>query len=215
MIHIFWKFIIRLLIKIKRILDFCKYKIVRHKMTYARQGQQVTSIDDLPELSDVETMRGRGNMYAPPPSGGHGGGYARSNDQSFAKAYNLQQQSHHNVQHILQHNPHIGENLTQEQAKKYHGVIRRKHVPSPEAGMEPYHGYPNEGYHHEMQGEQMEAPQQSNPALTDISCLDIANHVSDCPICSKFYNNDKTVYIIVIVVLAIVCLLLLKKVLDV
>jgi hypothetical protein len=48
-----------------------------------------------------------------------------------------------------------------------------------------------------------------------INCIDIAKHVQDCPICSRFYNNDKTTYVITIVVLSIVCLLLLKKILNV
>ena len=26
------------------------------------------------------------------------------------------------------------------------------------------------------------------------SCLDIAAHIDNCPICSKFYKNDKTVF---------------------
>jgi hypothetical protein len=49
---------------------------------------------------------------------------------------------------------------------------------------------------------------------SNISCLDFANHVKGCPICSKFYNTDKTPYIIAIVILSIVCLLLLRKVLN-
>jgi hypothetical protein len=47
------------------------------------------------------------------------------------------------------------------------------------------------------------------------NCIDIARHIQDCPICSRFYNNDKTVYIIIIIVLSLMCLLLLKKVLNV
>lgn len=47
------------------------------------------------------------------------------------------------------------------------------------------------------------------------SCLDVAEHIANCPICSKFYNTDKTIYIIAIISLAIICILLLKKVLDV
>lgn len=47
------------------------------------------------------------------------------------------------------------------------------------------------------------------------NCVDIAKHIQNCPICSRFYNNDHTAYIIAIVVLAIVCLLLLKRVLNV
>ena len=48
----------------------------------------------------------------------------------------------------------------------------------------------------------------------DPTCLELAQHVKNCPICTKFYDNDKTVYIIIIIVLAIVCILLLKRVLE-
>jgi len=46
------------------------------------------------------------------------------------------------------------------------------------------------------------------------SCLDVHNHLENCPICRKIYKNDKTVLIIAIVILAILCILLLKKVLN-
>jgi hypothetical protein len=46
------------------------------------------------------------------------------------------------------------------------------------------------------------------------SCLEIHSHIMDCPICSRFFKNDNTVYIIVIVILAIMCIMLLKKVLN-
>lgn len=46
------------------------------------------------------------------------------------------------------------------------------------------------------------------------SCLDVHGHIVDCPICSKFFKFDGTVYIIVIVLLVIICILLLKKVLN-
>lgn len=54
-----------------------------------------------------------------------------------------------------------------------------------------------------------------NMPIGSPSCLDVADHISKCPICSKFYNTDKTIYIIAIITLAIICILLLKKVLDV
>ena len=47
-----------------------------------------------------------------------------------------------------------------------------------------------------------------------ISCIDIARHVKSCPICSKLYENDKSIYIIGIVFLLVVCIILLKKVLE-
>nr|QBK85379.1 MAG: hypothetical protein LCIVAC01_01880 [Iridovirus LCIVAC01] len=48
-----------------------------------------------------------------------------------------------------------------------------------------------------------------------LNCIDIAEHVKDCPICSKFYKRDNALYIIVIVVLAIITILLLKRVLNI
>ena len=47
------------------------------------------------------------------------------------------------------------------------------------------------------------------------SCLEIADHISKCPICIKFYKTDITIYIVIIAILTLVCLLLLKKILNV
>jgi hypothetical protein len=49
---------------------------------------------------------------------------------------------------------------------------------------------------------------------SNISCMDIARHVKSCPICSKLYENDKSIYIIGIVFLLVVCIILLKKVIE-
>jgi hypothetical protein len=54
------------------------------------------------------------------------------------------------------------------------------------------------------------APTRDSP-----SCLDVADHVENCPICSKIYKSDQTIYLIAIVVLAVIAIILLKKVLDV
>ena len=57
-------------------------------------------------------------------------------------------------------------------------------------------------------------PHPSQPQQRELSCMEIARHVKHCPICSKFYDNDKSVYIIVIILLVIFCIILLKKILD-
>lgn len=85
------------------------------------------------------------------------------------------------------------------------------------------YGPPNPGMQHAtLQPQEMYQPPEPKvlPVITapdplNISCIDIARHIQDCPICSKLYNNDRTVYVVAIVVLAIVCLLLLKRVLNV
>lgn len=56
---------------------------------------------------------------------------------------------------------------------------------------------------------------QNRPTPLSYHCIDIANHIGACPICSKFYRNDKSIYVIVIIVLIIICLLLMKKILNV
>lgn len=56
-------------------------------------------------------------------------------------------------------------------------------------------------------------PYQSDPVY-DITCLQISRHIKDCPVCSKLYNTDCSVYILVICLLSIVCLILLKRVLN-
>jgi hypothetical protein len=56
--------------------------------------------------------------------------------------------------------------------------------------------------------------QHSQHQPRELSCIEIARHVKHCPICSKFYDNDKSVYIIVIILLVIFCIILLKKILD-
>jgi hypothetical protein len=64
--------------------------------------------------------------------------------------------------------------------------------------------------------EQQEQQQQIKykMAADSPSCITVAEHIANCPICSKFYNNDKTPYIIAIIILLLVCILLIKKVLD-
>lgn len=115
----------------------------------------------------------------------------------------------------------------------YDKYLRAPHKLSVESGMAPYNGGPPQGMpmgmpHGPGQGQEMMingpySPGQLGPApyiekfapSPQFNCIDIARHIQDCPICSKFYSSDKTIYIIVIVILAIVCLLLLKKVLNV
>ena len=48
----------------------------------------------------------------------------------------------------------------------------------------------------------------------DINCLEICNHIKDCPLCGQFYDNDKTIYIIIIIMLCILNLIFLKKILN-
>ena len=85
--------------------------------------------------------------------------------------------------------------------------------PHPNSGMAPYSPPYEPGNQQEFFPPQQET--QKRPSHDSPTCLEIADHVGACPICSKFYKNENTVYIIVIVILAIICILLLKRVLDI
>ena len=119
------------------------------------------------------------------------------------------------------------------ESEKFGRYIRGSHVAPQNSGMNPYNPQTQQGHqgHQGQQGQQytqlddVDSNAEYNPmvefkqgrySLPDgsPSCIDVANHVDSCPICSKFYNNDKTVYIITIILLLIICILLLKKVLE-
>jgi hypothetical protein len=121
----------------------------------------------------------------------------------------------------IHHNNFVDRDITE----KYKKFIRPKmQPPHVQSGMISDHQiYPNDSFnyqqtfsnpppvHHTTVSQQ---PIPVNPNSNSPTCLDIANHVETCPICSKFYKNDRTIYIIIIVLLSIVCILLLKKVLN-
>jgi len=68
---------------------------------------------------------------------------------------------------------------------------------------------PNQSY----ENYQTRAPQQiQQPNYHhQFTCPDVFEHVSKCPICSKIYNQDKTIYILFIIVLSVIILILLKQ----
>ena len=108
-------------------------------------------------------------------------------------------------------------------SEKYDKFLKNNYTPPDEAGMN-YREQPQEMYMQQnmqnMQNMQMGYMEQQ-PQYKEMydgrepSCIQIANHISNCPICIKFYNNDKTLYILAIVILAIFCILLIKKVLNI
>jgi len=49
----------------------------------------------------------------------------------------------------------------------------------------------------------------------DLNCISVANHTSNCVVCSRLYTNDnKNMYLGIIGVLIIICLILLKKIVE-
>ena len=117
-----------------------------------------------------------------------------------------------------------------QQGQEYYGSSQQSGLPGEKYGKfirtnrEMYRGSGMESYGRDSAGprENYEPPVQElqepivQPRYANIphSCLDVNSHIQDCPICSRFYNNDKTIYIIIIVILSLICLLLMKKILN-
>lgn len=55
---------------------------------------------------------------------------------------------------------------------------------------------------------------QIDPYVPTFNCVDVSNHINNCPICSRLYNDDKTPYLIGMALLVIISIILLKKVIE-
>lgn len=111
------------------------------------------------------------------------------------------------------HNPYVPSGMNQQ----YQKFIRpSNNQPYVESGM----AKPNKSQHTIIENLEEKSDVVASPIIIpqhshQPTCLEICNHISSCPLCSKFYDNDKSIYVIVIIVLTIICLLLLKRVLNV
>jgi len=153
----------------------------------------VTLIENLPELQDLENYE---NSIIPPEQAMKVDKFIRRNQVSFSPQSGMGS-IHHSPHHLDKNNLQYQE-YSQEYSPQYH---------SPDSPKK-YHieQYPPSRVKEEVKT--IDMPKNSP------SCLDVAEHIMNCPLCSKFYHNDNTIYIITIIVLVIIVVLLLKKVLD-
>ena len=157
-------------------------------MSYSTM-KNVTPIEMLPELEDLEGSSVQGNITKP-----------------FFQKGNMYTEGHESQ---------IIPNSEKERVSRY---VRNGHVLHPDSGMNPYiESNPRPDPHMRSYEQPMhqEVFISNNSRPSGPTCIEVADHIANCPICSKFYNNDKTIYIIAIIMLAIVCILLLKRVLDI
>lgn len=160
-----------------------------------------TAIEDLPELEDLETrhrVAPMDPMIVDRPD--------INNTERYQKF--IRTDSHATPQSGMH-----AEHFTNQNNLGFHGGYNSEGYGNPGGGTMYATLQPKEMYAPPEQ--RVMAPPPSQPDPLSYNCIDIARHIENCPICSKFYSNDKTVYVIAIVVLAIVCLLLLKRVLNV
>lgn len=106
-----------------------------------------------------------------------------------------------------------GQGRPDEKLQKF---IRPNHRITPEAGMAPYGPLKPSIEIPIQEVNVMNQPMPVHmPMPMHMNCIDISNHIQNCPICSRFYKNDNTIHIVIIVILGLICILLLKRVLNV
>lgn len=154
-------------------------------MSYAKP-QQITPIDMLPELEDIDTPQPYDRAVKGPQIKA-----SRYPGEGF-----IPQEQAQRVQKVIREN-----HLTPKDAGMTYRPMNQEWTPEdqPEGTDAP-------------QEQQQPFYRQMQPS--EPSCIDCARHAAGCPVCKSYFGNDKTIYIIAIIVLAAICLLLLKKVLD-
>ena len=151
--------------------------------------RNVTFLDDLPELNDLEKTNSNKNVYNPNTS--IAPKYKRFIKKSRTR---IPDQSGMNPKNVLSshHHPH---SHAQENEDNEHMHEENQLFQSPNINNMSPKNYRD---------------LNTTPVNT---CLDVASHVENCPICSQLYKNDRTLFIITIVILVVICALLLKKIL--
>ena len=161
-----------------------------------------TSIDDLPDMSpEFQARIGRGENM-----GQRGENYINSNHQV----------------------PYQGGNhLRPDEVNMTRKFLRENHNPLPQSGMsssdymqmqqQQQQQQNNQRLREEVQNYQQPSYVQEQPRYrsdSEPSCLDINGHIENCPLCKKFYKQDKTIYLIIIAILSVLCVLMVKKILN-
>jgi len=73
------------------------------------------------------------------------------------------------------------------------------------------------GFYNRFNPEMPQQPQffhSPTPTSNDLNCIAIAQHIENCPICSRLYDTDKTLYILAIIGLLILCFLMVKRIVQ-
>jgi len=53
-------------------------------------------------------------------------------------------------------------------------------------------------------------PTPTSQHPSSLNCVTIAHHIETCPVCSKLYDTDKTLYILAIIILLILYILIVR-----
>ena len=177
-----------------------KDKYIRNNSTKSKYSELKENYSDTTNYTPIQTQ----NHQTPPIQ-----------NQQIQQYENHQTQPYENqIQQYQNHQTQPYENQIQQyqQQKSYNqNQTNQQNNYKPYNNHKPY-------YNDDSYQDDNKLPYYNNyhniPSNSPYSCLDISSHIENCPICSKFYNTDKTIYVITIVILIIFCIILIKKIID-
>ena len=84
-----------------------------------------------------------------------------------------------------------------------------------------HHGPPHDHHHGPPHNTMHNKESYATPIMYEMpmnhhnhSCMNISDHIQNCRICSRYYDTDKTIYLVVIVILLVIIALLIRKILN-
>ena len=174
----------------------------------------ITMIDDLPDISEIEGKNIGLSMI--PDNGRYQKFLKNTNNNNLHSSSGMNSISMSDPYKLGYHNVNQGSYIDDLSNKNMSMNIQQQpyamDMQQQKIGFQ--HMYGSSGGfapNSQMYYEPYEMPQQKDT----LHCRDVAMHATNCDVCSKLYNNDKTFYIIAICILVIICILLLKRILDV
>ena len=197
-----------------------KDKYIRNNSTKSKYSELKENYSDTTNYTPIQTQ----NHQTPPIQNQQIQQYENHQTQQIQKYENHQTQPYEN------HQTQPYENHQTQQIQKYENQIQEYQQQNSynqnqtnqqnQQNQNYYKPYNNhkQYYNDDSYQDDNKLPYYNNyhniPSNSPYSCLDISSHIENCPICSKFYNTDKTIYVITIVILIIFCIILIKKIID-
>ena len=188
-------------------------------MSYAQNN--VTLIDDLPLLDEIELPKTQGLSMIPPGEVNKYQKFVRNSGYSpdaqsgmmmsdRGNTSLLQMPRKNSTGHVI---GQVTDNNNEHKLHHSHHSHHHKDHYAHYNAMNQYRPYEAEMVY-ENYKDQKQSKKENYTNNDTNNCVDVAEHAENCVVCSKLYKNDRTIFILIIIFLAVVNLLLLKRILE-
>ena len=162
-----------------------------------------TYIDELPFLEDVisseQQIINNGLNMIPSSESGRIKRFIRNNEYNLPSeaGMNTKQQQMSEEQELIRQQQMYEEQQRQLQMQRQNEIHEELQIPQ---------------YEEKRKGKNKK--KNNHESECDLNCISVADHAVNCIVCSRLYNNDRSLYLGIIGVLIIICVILMKKVVE-